>query len=295
MMTWPDWHKRGLLCAALLAALWPVSRGVAQEQRPHHRADWPCVGRPDPTYFRTAEASGGQVFLFDPSELAESSALMIGTMKHHETIFRAAGDLNEGVHSFTMPIDSTVESALFSVSLQCLQVVEITSPSGQQVSGPGEGVEFHQFQAGRIVTIAKPQTGRWTVTVSGKGLFFLVVQAKSTLSLASVRFVERRGRPGHEGLMPLEHPPRSGVPTLLEASLSGRASDVSFSLISSTAESSRPANLAPDADATSDGETSYLGEVTLDRRNARLRVTGIDEQGLPFERVNPPLFMAELE
>ena len=68
---------------------------VAQDQQPRSRPGWPCVGKPDPSYFTVAEGSGGQVFLFDPSEVGESSALMIGAMKHEETVYRAAGTLAE--------------------------------------------------------------------------------------------------------------------------------------------------------------------------------------------------------
>ena len=72
-------------------------------------------------------------------------------------------------------------------------------------------MDYHQFQAGRIVTIEKPAPGPWKVTVSGKGMFFLVAQAKSDLSLDDARFVEEGGRPGHEGLFPIKGPPRRGV------------------------------------------------------------------------------------
>ena len=50
----------------------------AQEQAPVSRPGWPCVaGRAiDPTYARTAEATGGQVFLFDRSEAGRSTVLM---------------------------------------------------------------------------------------------------------------------------------------------------------------------------------------------------------------------------
>ena len=120
---------------------------VAQDQQPRSRPGWPCVGKPDPSYFTVAEGSGGQVFLFDPSEVSESSALMIGAMKHEETVYRAAGTLAEGVHEFSIPVDSAIESAMFSISLQCLQVVEIVRPSGDELRANDPGVEYHQFQA----------------------------------------------------------------------------------------------------------------------------------------------------
>jgi hypothetical protein len=53
-----------------------------------------------------------------------------GRAGHDETIFRISGSLEDGTHEFSFPIDSTVESAFISVSLQCLQVVEIATPAG---------------------------------------------------------------------------------------------------------------------------------------------------------------------
>ena len=112
---------------------------------------------------------------------------------HDETIFRVSGSLEDGTHEFSFPIDSTVESAFISVSLQCLQVVEIATPAGALLRDSDPGVDYHQFQAGRIVTIKKPAPGPWKVTVSGKGMFFLVAQAKSDLSLDDARFVSKAG------------------------------------------------------------------------------------------------------
>lgn len=267
-------------CAATLAA--------AQDQQPQHRPGWPCVGRPDPTYFRIAEATGGQVFLFDPSEIADSGVLSLAAMRHDETIFRVAGSLEEGLHEFPFPIDSTVESALFSVSLQCLQVVEIVRPSGDVLAASAEGVDYHQFEAGRIVILKAPEPGTWRVRVSGHGLFFLVAQARSTLSLDRVDFVENGGRPGHKGLFPTDRPPRAGAPATLRIVVSGPARDVRARLVTASFEDIAALPLAA---ASGDGDQrEFLAEVTPPAGGFRVVVTGADERGLPFARVHAPLF-----
>jgi len=249
------------------------------------------VGRPDPSYFTVAEGSGGQVFLFDPSEVGESSVLMIGAMKHDETVFRAAGTLAEGVHEFSIPIDSTIESAMFSISLQCLQVVEIVRPSGDELRANDPGVDYHQFQAGRIVTVPKPTPGAWTVRVAGKGMFFLVLLAKTDLSLDRVTFVEPGGRPGHKGLFPIKGSPKRGVAQKLEVELSGTLRDPAFRFISSSAETIQELSLQPQ-EAGSD-ERAFLGEVTPRARQFRFAVSGVDPRGFAFQRVHAPLFTTE--
>ena len=62
-----------------------------------------------------AEATGGQVFLFHPSEVADSSVLMAASFSHRETLFRIAGSLAEGLHEYAVPVDTAVESVVFSV------------------------------------------------------------------------------------------------------------------------------------------------------------------------------------
>jgi von Willebrand factor A domain-containing protein 7 len=280
----------------LLSLIVPVFAAVAtavaaQDQQPRSRPGWPCVGKPDPSYFTVAEGSGGQVFLFDPSEVAESSVLMIGAMKHEETVFRAAGTLAEGVHEFSIPIDSTVESALFSISLQCLQVVEIVRPAGDELRENDPGVDYHQFQAGRIVTVPRPTPGAWTVRVAGKGMFFLVLQAKTDLTLDRVSFVEPGGRPGHEGLFPIKGSPKRGVAQHLEVEMSGPFQNPAFRFISSSAETVQDLSLQRQRGPGDNLE--FLGEVTPRARQFRLAVSGVDARGFAFQRVHAPLFTVE--
>ena len=52
------------------------------------------------SYFTVAEGSGGQVFLSIRQKVGESSALMIGAMKHEETVYRAAGTVPRVSTSF---------------------------------------------------------------------------------------------------------------------------------------------------------------------------------------------------
>ena len=255
-----------LTAAALVLALGQTAS--AQDQQPRERPGWPCVGRPDPAYVRTAEATGGQVFLFDKSEIGESAALMIADSKHTATIFRVSGSLTEGVHDFVVPVDSTVESLMISVSLQCLQVADITTPAGAGLQANDPGVDYHQFEAGRIVTVASPAPGAWKVTVSGKGLFFFVVQAKTSLGL-SVRFV---------------------APRVLEVGLHGPARDVTFRFLSSQGEVLQDLALAPQAGGSESGQ-DYVGEVTPKAAEYRLQVSGVDARGFPFTRMHAPLFI----
>ena len=275
-----------------LVALLLAGTAAAQDQQPRSQPGWPCVGRPDPVYVRTAEATGGQVFLFDHSEVGHSAALVLAEQGHDETIFRVSGSLEDGTHEFSFPIDSTVESVFISVSLQCLQVVEIATPAGALLRDSDPGVDYHQFQAGRIVTIKTPAPGPWKVTVSGKGMFFLVAQAKSDLSLDDARVVEQGGRPGHEGLFPIKGPPRRGVQQMLEVRMSGAPSASGFAFYSSQGELLQRLTLAAEDGASGDDRT-YLGKVTPQAAEFRLAVTGLDARGFRFERMKAALITTQ--
>jgi len=260
-----------------------------QQQRRRDRPGWPCIaGRAfDPSFYDLAEGTGGQLFLFDPSEIARSHVLMIGRQQHAETIFRASGNLAASPRVFEFPVDSTIESLLLSVSLQCRQSVAVENPAGQEVAGASAASEDHEFQAGRILKIISPAPGMWKVRVAGRGMFFVVAEAKSEIALDEVRFVERGGRPGHEGMFPTGRPPKLSVAQMLEASLSGPARDVSFHLLSSAGE---PLGTLDLERVSEDGD--FLGVVTPGNSKFRVAAQGRDENGWPFQRLHPPLFQA---
>jgi hypothetical protein len=262
-----------LIGAATLAVICASSLVLAQIQQPGSRPGWPCTGRPDPSYFRMAEATGGQFFLFHPSEVADAGGLMAAAMAHDATVLRAGGQLADGLHEFAVPVDR-VESLLFSISVQCLQVVEIVRPSGAVLQAADAGVEYHQFEAGRIVTIARPDPGRWQIRLSGNRLFLIAVQARSSLSLGSLSFVP-------------EGPPRAGVAQGLRFRLDGETRDVGARIVTQDFQDLAPIALRAERDDT--GET-FAGDVVPSARAFRVVVSGRDADGLPFQRVHAPLF-----
>lgn len=266
-----------LLVLALLQA--------QSEQRPRNQPGWPCVvgASVDPSYVRIAEGTGGQVFPFDKSEVAQSSVLMIGKYRHEEVLFRASGSLGGKTREYEFPVDSTVESLFLSISVQCLSSITVLRPSGGAVITPSGSIEDHRFRAGRILTIPSPEPGPWRIRISGSGMFFVVAHAKSEISLDKVRLVQWGGRPGHEGYFPVAGPPRLGVQQMLEAELSGEITFARFRLMSSAGE------LLGELPLEGDGH-EFLGPITPTLPAFRIVVEGLDANGLPFQRAHPPLW-----
>jgi hypothetical protein len=265
----------GRLVAAAVLALHPLVG--AQQQPSNPRAGWPCGARLDPSYFRVAEGSGGHLLLLAPAEVGDSAALLTAFGAHRQTIFRLAGEIKAGVHEFRVPIDSSVESVLFSVSVQCLQTADVARPSGALVGG-ADVTDFSNFSAQRMVIVGRPEPGVWTIRAAGSGIAGVMVQGRSALGIAQVEFAAI----GSTVFTPM---PLAGVENAVRIGLSGHATQVAASLVNGAFR--RIATLPLRA---GDTESSYVSRFTPAAEGFRVLIEGKDADGVPFQRVHAPLF-----
>lgn len=206
--------------------------------------------------------------------------------KHTDTIFRSTGTLSTGSREFSFPVDSTIESLMVSVTLQCLQSIAVHRPSNTEVHAAEPGVDDNRFRSGQILIVAKPEAGPWRVKIAGIGLFFVVAQAKSAISLNNVEFVEPGGRPGHEGLFPFKGPLHMGEQRTLSAAMTAPRGDLAFRLVNSEGETLELlAMKTPEAG----DDRQFLGTLTLKHAAFRIAAEGRDEAGYPYQRVLPRL------
>jgi hypothetical protein len=271
----------GLLAGLLAAPLFA-------QQQPNARPGWPCVGRPDPSLVAVSEASGGQVFLLDPSEVASSATLLMARDGHDEILRRVVGDLDPGTRTIDVHVDPSVGRVLFSVSLQCLQAIEVVRPSGGIVAAADPDVTWTAFQAGRQIGVTSPEPGTWRVRLAGRGLLFLVVHARTPVELDGVRIVRLGGRPGHEGYFDDDGPLVPGTRRLLEVRLSRDVIGPEFELRGS--DDAPLGALPPASHATEGDEVVYLGEFEVPLAPFRVVVTGRDVAGNSVQRVQATLF-----
>ena len=272
---------RAVACVAVvLCASLPVN---AQRQQPQFQNGWPCSGRVDSSYIRTAEATGGKVLLFRPTEVSGAADDMSASGDHRETVVRTVGQLDDGVHDFEIPLDSTIESAYFFIALQCLQFVTVAQPSGDELRVDAPEVNYHAFDAMRLFTIKTPSPGTWKVRMAGRGFFSVIVTAKTDLALTDVSFVQSGVT--IKGRAPL------GTSVRLEAAMSGETRQVGFHFISMRAAMLRTVELGLEQEAAT--RRTYAAEVTLPRTEFRVLMTGIDANGFPFQRVTQQLFIGD--
>jgi hypothetical protein len=271
----------GRLLAAACLAVCASLPATAQGQQAS-KTGWPCNGKVDPAYVRTAEATAGKVLLFAPNEMAGAAEEMSASRGHDATVVRASGQLTDGVHDFEIPLDSTIESAYFYIGLQCLQFASVIRPDGEPVKVDAPDVKYHPFEATRLYTISAPDPGLWKVRIAGRGFFSVIVSAKTELTLSRVTFIEDgASRPILSKL---------GGEERLEAAMSGEASEIGFQFVSQRAKALRA--FALELERENGTHRSYGGVVQLPAVEFRVMMTGIDAKGFPFQRVDSRLTVA---
>jgi hypothetical protein len=248
-----------------------------QQQASNLRADWPCGARLDPSYFQVAEGTGGHLLLLSPGEIGDSAALLTAFGDHPQTILRVAGSVPPGLHEFQVPIDPSVASVLFSISVQCLQAADVLRPSGASAGGGDDVTEFSNFRAERMLIVRRPEPGVWTVRVAGRGVSAVVVQAQSEIGITQVEFATAER-------VAFSVFPAAGVENAMRIHLSGHAADPSASLMSGGFARLAGLPLTP-------GETegSYESRFTPGAEGFRVLVTGKDADGFAVQRMHAPL------
>jgi len=228
------------------------------------------------SYFQIAEGSGGHLLLLAPEEIGDSAALLTALSAHPQTITRIAGPIQRGLQEISVPIDSSVQSVLFSMAVQCLQLAKVVRPSGAPAIGD-DVTDLSNFRAERIVIVRHPEPGTWTMRVAGSGVSGIAVQARSGIGVTTVDFAPR----ADAGFAAL---PKANAENIVRIRLNGQTSDVRAYLVNGTFQ--RLADLPLDA---GDAEGTFLSRVTFGSAPFRVMVIGKNADGHVFQRLSAPL------
>lgn len=260
-----------------------VSESAIEEHRSQRRFGPGVCGPADPSYIRGSTETGGQPFFLSSAEVAKSAQIMSASFQR-DLMLWAAGD---GEKAYSVSVDSSVERATFSASFDSKGgTLTVVSPEGT-VLQQGERSQDTLLNCGRVITIDAPATGTWHLRVAPTGRFWLVARSKSELSLIAAEFVQPGGRPGHEGLFKIQGQPIAGKPATLRVSLSSEVKSVTFGLVSLDAQPLQNLELK------SLGNEEFVGTFSLPSEPFRVVVTGLDESGIPYQRIFATLFHAE--
>ena len=253
-------------------------QGQTGQQGP--RPEWPCVaGRAvDPAYLETSESTGGQVFLFQKSEIAQTTVFLTADHTHPATIVRAIGSL-AGTGEYEFPVDSTVTSLLITASVQCRERIGVFRPSGTEMTA-ANSTQSVDLQASRAVQIDNPEPGKWKVRLEGTGVFVLSVRAQSPVRLAQIEFGDENDAGSQ---------PQLGVAQMARAHVSGEVGSVSFDALGPSGQ------LLVTGEGTQGDKGAYRFTITPGAERFRIRMTGADAAGWPVERTDPILFRARAQ
>lgn len=273
-----------LCCIGACAISFPRALANNTAVRPSYDADGLVTINMD--YYTVSASSGGDFYFWAPGEFA-TSRLQIPIDR--EPIVVAHGLLDGRPRSFPFPVDTATGRFTVFAGAQRKDAFQLIRPSGGAVMAGDPDVQIQEFQHMFLVTVTKPESGMWRADLEGAGWFSLSARTGAeSLAIIDFDFVERRGRPGHEGYFPITGDVRSGKDHVCRVVLSGPFESVEFGLVSGEGDPLVALDLAPgDPDGASD---EFLGPCVVPARSFRLQVRGYDASGVEYQRMYSPLY-----
>lgn len=246
----------------------------------------------DPAYVDVVERTGGQLFFLNQFEISSIFDLINPQLRDDFTTVLLTKDvISSETRTFSVPVDATMEQAIFSVALDFRTSIEVLDPSGTPVAAGDPDVKITDLSTGRIVTVSTPATGTWQIVATGSGELSVSAFANSPIDFRTFEFVERVN-PVHEALAPIPGQPVVGsFPTGLAFLLGDVGAGVDFELLDTAGQLLSPVALTrgdPDA-----AEEEFVGAVTLPSVPFRVSARGLDSEGNTFQRLFPPVFRAQ--
>lgn len=237
----------------------------------------------DPAYFQIVEESGGQLFELFRSEAGKVTQLADFLVRSNAVdVLSVAKPSPGGTAVEHVPVDSTLTAVTFSVS--GTPAVTLKRPDGSVVGVTDPGVSFVSLSKGSIYRVQAPVGGAWTLELAGSDSYSVMVSGESDLDLDAFRFVERGGRPGHEGLFSIAGLPTEGESNTVVATMSGAFGSPVFEL---RAKDGTLLAVLPLSNRPGDERNEFSGDVVLPSQPFLVYVRGLDEHGLPYQRVMP--------
>jgi len=253
-----------------------------------------ACGPADPAYIRAANETGGVPMFLQRSEATKAFHLVReSTRNNMATVFWATGTLNGQPKTVRIPVDSVSQRITFTFSVDTKgNALQLTQPSGGAIKEGMASTEVTELNCGRIVTVSSPEAGEWRAEITGTGRYWLEAQAQSDIFFVSAEFVKRGGRPGHEGLFRIQGEPVTGMPGILQVSLSGSATDTT-ELYLVTEEGQTIQKVQMHTVNSDRNSLEFVGSVDFPAQPFRVAVKGNDVKGKPYQRFFANLFHVE--
>jgi len=270
---------------ALLVA-GPSLSGQPEDQRPLPQSrDSRGLLRVDQTFFELSASTGGDFYFWAAGEFAMAN---LDVPPDGEEVLLSYGRMS-GTRSFEVPVESGARELIVFIGVQRKDLAVIVRPDGTTLKTSPPDVRLQSFQHMLIATVASPKPGIWTVELTGEGIYEVSARLRPgdpAPSLDSFRFVEQRGRPGHEGLFEIDRPLRRGEALQCILDVSGTSADVTLAFADGEGQA-----IAKPAMTFRDG--TFVGACKVPDRPFRPVVSGTDAAGAAFRRTGSSLTSPE--
>jgi hypothetical protein len=253
--------------------------------------------RIDPSFFTTASATGGDFYFWEPGEFAATS---LEIPPDGEPVLLAHGELEAGGRiELRAPIDSTIGRLSLFAGIQGNDGIEAWLPGGEPLKPNGTAVRVQRTRHMLIAVIADPGEGELRLRLAGRGFYSVSLRAgrfpaagdaaPELIQLDDFTWVAPGGRPGHEGLFPLERDPAPGSKAMYRLRVAGERRSTEAALVDGSGNELERLRPGPAIAPGRDDEERY-GTAVVPSVPFRVRVRGLDPVGHPYQRLSSGLF-----
>jgi hypothetical protein len=284
---------RGLLSAGLVCMVSSLGFGQTQPLTNRSRPFGPdACGPADPAYIRAANETGGVPMFLQRSEATKAFHLVRESTRNNvSTVLWATGTLNGQPKTVRIPVDSVTQRITFTFSVDTKgNALKLTQPSGGAITEGMASTQVTELNCGRILTVSSPQAGEWRAEITGTGRYWLEAQAQSDIFFINAEFVERGGRPGHQGLFRIQGEPVTGTPAMLEVSISPSAMGTNeFYFVTEEGQTIQKVQMHT-VNTDRRDYLEFVGTVDLPAQPFRVALKGTDSNGKQYQRLFSNLF-----
>jgi len=190
-------------------------------------------------------------------------------------------------------IDNSVEKVLVNIEMNPVGAIALIKPDGTEVQEGDAGVVIRKTNANVFFSVENPEAGIWKVRISGSAgqTYSMSVNVVSPTHIVDLNFVELKGRPGHEGMFPIDGQPLSTSEQYISLKMSGDVDNVEMYLIGLDGKVLKQVDLH--LNSTTGTLSEYYGKVYLPNEKFKILVKGTDSAGNAFERLYNQVYVGQ--
>jgi len=206
-------------------------------------------------------------------------------------LFAKAATPNSVEHNIS--IDSSVEKVLVNIEMDPVGTITLIRPDGTEVQEGDARVTIRKTTANVFFSVENPEAGIWKVRISGSAgqTYSVSVNVVSPTHIVDLHFVELKGRPGHEGMFPIDGQPLSTSEQYILLKMSGEVDNLEMYLVGLDGKVLKTVDLHLDSKIGTLSE--YYGKVYLPNEKFKILVKGTDSAGNTFERLYNQVYVGQ--